>query len=228
MKPYVKNNRTGEVERAAARRLTDNDLPAVLSLQREVTDALTDASVYVPSPAEEFRRILARGELHGLFAGGRLIAAACFYFPGDAPENHGRDLGLRDEELLRCAVLDSCFVAPDYRGNGLARELAEVCVHRAMCACGAENVVATVSPKNTASLLSLMAVNGMRIAALRQKYGCRLRYILRCERSCRRLYTVYERYALGDVYGISRALADGYEGISLFRSGPDVWLWLSK
>lgn len=228
IKPFVKNKSTGEVEKTTERRLCENDLPAVLALQAQVIDALGDKSVYVESTRAEFLNILAAGELHGLFADNRLIAAICYYFPGDTPENHGRDLGLTGEELLSCAVLDSCFVAPDYRGNGIARDLAERCIHRAVCGGGARNIVATVSPKNVASLLSFLPVNGMRICALRQKYGCRLRYILRYEHPSQKTYTVYEKYLLSDVYGISRALADGYEGVSIFSDGETVYLWMSK
>ncbi len=228
IKPYVRNNGTNEVERAVARRLSENDVEAVLRLQRETAEQLEDPGIFVVNTREEFLKLLAHGELHGLFAGGRLVAAAGFYFPGDTAENHGRDVGLDGEALLRSAVLDTCFVAPLYRGNGIARELVLTCLRRAVCEYGALYVLATVSPKNAASLLSLMSVNGMRVVALRQKYGCRLRYILRYEHRSKRLYTVYERYPLPDVYNISRALAGGFEGIATFKNQEGAFIWLAK
>lgn len=125
-------------------------------------------------------------------------------------------------------MLDTCFVHPDYRKNGLARDLARHCADRAFNAMGADRMLCCVSPKNHASLRAMLSVEGTRILALRQKYGGRLRYILCLSRAPRTTYTVFERWPLTDVYSISRALAEGYVGFSLFTKESDAFLWVAK
>lgn len=226
MKPYVKNNRTGEVCRSAARRLHEADLPEILRVQQAAAAGLADPSLYVPSDGEAFRALIAQGDVQGLFAAGEL-AGVCAALPSPLGSVFADDACLPPEALARSVTLECYFVAPDFAGNGIARELAAAAVQRAFDA-GAQHVLATVSPKNGASLVTLMQINGFRIVSLRQKYGCRLRYVL-CN-TCRdpRLFTYYERYDARDVFGISRGLANGWVGLSIFRDKPNLYVWLAK
>jgi ribosomal protein S18 acetylase RimI-like enzyme len=228
MKPYLKNISTNEVERAVTRRLTKNDLGELSRAQESAVAALEDKSLYIPKSREDFEKILASGEIYGIFTRNRLCGACCVFMPGDSPENLGSDIYIPPEELALCAVVDGLFVAPDYRGNGISRELLCLCIERAAEALGARHVLAAVSPKNIPCILNFMSISGMRVAALRQKYGCRLRYIMRYTHGDKRLYTIYERYPLGDVYSVSRALADGYEGIAIFKAEDAAYIWMSK
>ncbi len=229
MKPYLKNGKTNKVEKAVTRRLTIQDLDALVQLQQDTVSALDDPSIYLISNREDFADIINdTGEIYGIFTRDRLCGACSIYMPGNTPQNLGRDIGLEEKELPSCATLDSVFVSPDYRNNGIARELIHICIKRAVDAMGANYVLATVSPKNIASILSFLSLNNMRLKTLRQKYGCRLRYIMCYKHNDKRLYTIYERYAIEDVFSISRALADGYEGIATFKNEDNVYIWLAK
>ena len=227
MKPYLKNNRTNEVGRGTVRRLHEHDLDEIMRVQQDAVSAIQDTATYVPSTRADVLRMLDCGEMHGMFADGALCGV-CGVLPSANAEDLGAEIGL-DEAQRRAAVnLECYFVARDYRGNGIARELARLCVERAQTALGARQVLATVSPRNIPSLLTLMSLNGFRIRAMRQLYGCKLRYVLCCEIQSERLYTYYERFSVYDVYGISRALSQGYEGIAIFKSGEEIFVWLAK
>ena len=229
MKQYIKNIRTNKVEKAVTRRLTKSDLGELMRIQSEVMAALTDKSIYIEGSRDEFENILdSRGEIYGIFTRDTLCGACSIKMPGDVPQNLGNDIPLHTNEIAGCANIDYLFVSPDYRQNGIARELVRVCIKRAVDALGARYVLAAVSPKNTSCILSYMSLNGMRLSALKQKYGCRLRYIMCYNHDDKRLYTVYERFALEDVYSISRALAGGYVGIATFRSNESIYIWMSK
>lgn len=217
MKPYVKNNATNEVCKTEVRRLCENDIDELIRVQELAAGSLCDASLYVMSEREDFLRIIKHGEITGLFAKGELCGAAGLRLCEGAD---GEDMGE--------AALDFVFVAPNYRKNGIARELIKICVRRAFDKYSSADVTATVSPKNLPSLLSFMSINGFRICALRQKYGCKLRYILRAEKYSKKLYTVYERFEICDIYGISKMLAAGYEGIAVFKDEKKIYIWLAK
>lgn len=226
MKPYVKNRRTGVVQKAETRRLTEADLSEVLRVQKNSVGSLSDESVYVESDRSDFLNILSHGEMHGLFVGGELCGVASFLLPLDA--ELARDIGIEDDLLCRAFVLDSCFVAADYQNNGIDRELIRICQKRATEKYDALYLLATVSPKNIPSILAFMSINGFRVRALKQKYGCKLRYILCCEYHSKKLYTVYERLEITDVFGISMRLSEGYDGIATFTSEKKIYIWLAK
>ncbi|MEG1017752.1 MAG: GNAT family N-acetyltransferase, partial [Oscillospiraceae bacterium] len=178
MKPFVKNNASGKIMETATKKIGESEIAELLALQEEAACDSAKTGVYIMLDEKELRGILLTGEIIGIYAGGELCAAAGFYIPQDTQENLGRDIKLPERELSRCAVLDFYFVADKYRGNGLAKELVRECVLHATSWHGARYVLATASPKNTASIVALMNTGMMKIRALKQKYGCRLRYIL--------------------------------------------------
>lgn len=227
MRPYLKNNLTNTVVQGSVRRLREPDLDEIIRLQQDVMQTLQDSSLYVPSTRAEFLQMIDCGELYGMFADG-VLCGACGFLPTAKAEDLAAEIGLNDAQRYAAFNLECYFVAPEYRGNGIARELAALCVERAVSRYGAEYILATVSPKNLPSLFTLMSINGFHIRALRQLYGCKLRYVLCCTPKNSRIYTCYERFSLDEVYSVSLFLARGYEGISLFKSGDNRWLWLAK
>lgn len=225
MKPYLRNMNTGALERAVRRRLAGADIPALLLAQRAVTDALVDDSLYVPSSGEDFERVVREGELWGVFAGGRLAAAAAL-LPPSSGDGIADDLDLAGGSS-RVAELDSYFVHPEYRRNGLGGELVRFVKRRAF-AFGAAYLAATVSPRNTPSIFALVSKGGLRVICARLKYGGKLRYIALAARDDSKTFTVFERYAIDDVYGITKQLARGGEGCAVYSDEDGEYLWVAK
>lgn len=227
MKPYLKNNRTNAVEHSVCRRLREHDLDEIMRVQTDAVSELQDAAVYVQSTRADILRMIHYGEIHGIFADG-VLCGVCGFLPSAAAEDLPAEIGLSAAQRAQSVNLECYFVARDYRGNGIARELTQLCVNRARDGFDARRILATISPRNLPSLLTLMSVNGFHIRALRQMYGCKLRYILCCEPENEKRYTYYERFSVYDVYGISRALAQGYEGIATFKNNEGIFVWLAK
>ncbi|MEG0751607.1 MAG: GNAT family N-acetyltransferase [Oscillospiraceae bacterium] len=226
MKPYVKNNLTGQVELTVSRRLGDADILALSEVQDAVALALEDDRFFVANSAEELAALPARGELFGIFASGKLCAACALLRPG---QGSGLSLDLELVDDVPCtAELESYFVLPEYRGNGLGGELVRFAVRCAFEEMGARYIAATVSPRNYASIVALMSEGGFRIRALKLKYGGKLRYIMLRARDDSSVFTVYERFNLSDIYGISKLLTKKYEGMATFSDENGGFLWLAK
>jgi len=229
MKPYYRNVTTGAVGRAVCRQLTSDDLGALMQLQEEAVSALTDSSLLIPRERAWYEGVLAGGGgILGIFTSGALCAFCAITMPGNAPDSLARDLGMDGEQLGECAVIDCLTVSPDWEKNGAARDLVSFALRRAAGTPGVRYVLAAVSPKDSAGVVCFLSVNGFRIRALRQKDGCRLRYILCFRERDDRLFATYERIALDDVYTISKFLSDGYEGVATFCGDGNAWIWLAK
>ena len=225
MKPYVRNIETGAVERLVRRRLSEADMSALLISQRAVTDASGDESLYLAASEEDFLRVLSDGELWGFFAGGRLAAAFSLLPPGRG-DGLAEYLDIPDNPPA-VSELDRYFVTPEYRRNGLGSELVRFAKRRAF-ALGARSIAATVSPRNRASIRALVSDGGFRIRRARMLYGGKLRYIAAAERDDDAVFTIFERFALEDVYGITKMLARGYEGCATYYDEGGSYLWVAK
>ncbi len=160
--------------------LSEKHLPLVMNLQEVIIQHLQRRDLLQPFSCDFMRQHMGRqGMVLGVFVEHRLAAFRNIYFPtpGDKEWNLGRDLGLPEEDLTKVANLQMVCVHPDYRGNSLALKMNQVSlgllrekgVHRHICA--------TVSPYNIWNLPVLLA-GGFRIAALKSKYGGKLRYIV--------------------------------------------------
>ena len=100
--------------------------------------------------------------------------------PDGGEENLGRDAGLPEEALPRVIHMDTAAVLPQHRGHRLeARMLA----FAEECLAGTPYVhmLCTISPDNAPSLRSAQRL-GYRVAATKEKYGGRLRCVLRKDR----------------------------------------------
>jgi GNAT superfamily N-acetyltransferase len=98
-----------------------------------------------------------------------MIAYRYIGFPGAAEKNLGKDIKLPEEELTRVAHLEATVVRPDYRGNSLQ----SITLQQAIPFIreeGYNHVLCTVSPQNVYSLFNIIK-NGLRIKALKKKYG---------------------------------------------------------
>ena len=107
---------------------------------------------------------------------GRIAAFFMVHFPGLADNNLGRELGFSEQELLRCAHMDSAAVLPEYRGFGLQRRLCRMAEQRAGEK-GFRHLLCTVHPDNRFSLQN-MQQSGYEIRTTLLKYGGLPRHIL--------------------------------------------------
>ncbi len=111
----------------------------------------------------------------------QLIGSLIVRFPQMAEDNLGRDIGLKQEELVQVAHMESAVVSRRARGQGilfaLLQEAEQICSDR-----GCRYLMATVSPENPASYKSLEK-QGFAVMVTKPKYGGLMRRIY-----CRKLW----------------------------------------
>lgn len=155
--------------------LTEKQLSELIALQEKVISVLERPEFLQPLSEEEFLNILkGNGMLAGAFSDGRLIAFRAMLDPGDDDEHLGVDVGIREQELSSVLYSEVSCVDPEFRGNGLQTTLGRWLMKRT------ENyryICTTVAPFNIPSLKDKFAL-GMKIGALKMKYGQKLRYVL--------------------------------------------------
>lgn len=199
------------------KRLYLEDLPAIEEVQEAVIESLPEKAVLQPLTTEEFLFILnERGLLVGAYAEDRLIGFRALLIPEIDAEHLGRDIGLAEDELPKVIYQEISAVLPDYRGNRLQQKLADVIMKelpnleeqfRYVCC--------TVAPMNIPSLKDKF-LQGMHIAALKEKYGGMERYILAKDLQNPSVrYGDYTAAKLDDLERQRQLLEEGYVGIDL-------------
>lgn len=160
------------------RKLTVKDLPAILLVQEQVVLTLEDKGLLQPLTREEFQYILTgNGLMTGAWVKNELIAFRALLVPPIDDEHLGWDIGLAEKELPKVIYQEISNVLPDYRGNKLQKTLASlIMVELDKLNHTYRYIFCTVAPFNIPSLKDKFA-QGMKIAALKEKYGGRLRYI---------------------------------------------------
>lgn len=210
-----------------ARKLDSSAIPALIELQRVVVDALPNKAILQPLDEGELHFILeGNGVMIGIFVAEQLIAFRALLEPGIDEEHLGRDIGLTEDELHLVLYQEISNVHPDFRGYGLQQTMATLIMqqvdirkHPIICA--------TVMPYNIASLKDKFA-QGMHIAALKYKYGGKLRYVFS--------KSLVEQLSFGDeVQEIvmsntekqQQLLKDGFRGTQL-KAVADDWFIVYK
>ncbi|WP_458461719.1 GNAT family N-acetyltransferase, partial [Paenibacillus sp.] len=160
------------------RRLTETDIPAVLSLQDKVVRHLDDPTRLQPLSEDEFHYITnGNGLLIGVFVETELISFRALVVPDTLEDHLGIDAGLPESELDFVIYQDISNVDPDWRGFSLQRRMATwIMDELARTGHPYKYVCSTVAPFNIPSLKDKFA-QGMEIVALKPKYGGNLRYI---------------------------------------------------
>lgn len=202
--------------------LTNDHLPQLLHLQEQVMAALENKQILQPLTEEELRFILeGKGAMIGLFDQQRLIAFRALLEPLLDDEHLGYDIGYRGpfEEILYQEI---SVVHPNYRGQGLQQQMAKM-IMKSVDTSKHAMICATVMPFNIASLKDKFA-QGMVVAALKYKYGQKLRYIF-----AKSLITdvQWEEESVGidmaDTLGQQALLKQGYFGVSMQQENG---LWI--
>lgn len=162
----------------AVRKLTIGDLQEILNVQDQVILQLENKERLQPLTDEEFQYILeGNGWMIGAFVESQLIAFRALLVPPIDEEHLGWDIGLAETELPKVIYQEISNVLPAFRGNQLQKKLASLIMQElAKEQHSYRYVCCTVAPFNIPSLKDKFS-QGMRIAALKEKYGGSLRYI---------------------------------------------------
>jgi GNAT superfamily N-acetyltransferase len=201
--------------------LNEKHLPLVMALQKVIIQHLQRPDLLQPFTLGFMKKHMGdRGIVLGVFVEDRLAAFRNVYYPEpwNTEWNLGLDLGLAQEDLTKVANLQMVCVHPDYRGNGLAMKMNQVSLGLLRKRGAHRHICATVSPYNIWNLPILLK-SGFCIAALKSKYGGKLRYIvyqnLRCPLLLDDNSAVHVR--LDDFQEQKRWLASGFCGVALCK-----------
>jgi len=220
-------NKHGKSYPYSVRKLTADYLPNILHVQEQVVQHLIEKDVLQPLSSEEFQFILdGNGLMIGAFVGDELIAFRALLVPVIDEEHLGWDIGLSKKELPRVIYQEISNVLPEYRGNQLQKTLASLIMqdlytdpHRYRYVC------CTVAPFNIPSLKDKF-IQGMKIKALKQKYGGAMRYIFvkDLEEDEKKLWNETLAIRMDDFGAQQKKLAEGWQGFKMEEYEGHVWV----
>lgn len=211
--------------------LSLHHIEQILSVQDDVIEALENKENLQPLTLEEFQNILTgNGLMIGAFADEQLIAFRALLAPPIDEEHLGLDIGLKGEELERVIYQEVSNVHPLYQGNGLQKILAKVIMEQLKQVNNKyDYVCCTVAPFNIPSLKDKFA-QGMEVAALKEKYSDRLRYVFVKELQGNRQkeWTNVEELSMSDIAGQQGLLTEGYRGYTMEHRDGEYWVRFGK
>ncbi|KEK24415.1 hypothetical protein [Bacillus gaemokensis] len=211
--------------------LSLDHIEQILSLQDIVIEALENKANLQPLTREEFQYILeGNGMMIGAFVDQELIAFRALLTPPIDDEHLGLAIGLTHEELDRVIYQEISNVHPTYRGNGMQKILAKVIMEQLTQTNSKYNYVCcTVAPFNIPSLKDKFA-QGMEIAALKEKYGDRLRYtfVKALLEGGKKAWISVEVLPMSDIVNQQKLLAEGYRGHKMEHRDGEYWVWFGK
>ncbi len=208
------------------RTIAAGELEAAVELQKYVYEKLPNKQVLYLDSYEEMLEDMKNGaKIIGVFnKAGEIIAYRYISFPGRSQKNLGNDISLAGRELEKVCHLETTVVHPDYRGNSLQSLTLQQTIPMVEKD-GYRHVLCTVSPNNAYSLFNVIK-NGLRIKALKKKYGKEKdgsdgmwRFILHRNlepvkaRKTNRLLSIH----LGDLEQQKKAISEGFVGLWLFK-----------
>lgn len=218
MKPMRKVLKSGQ--EITIKTCTNDDLPAILALQKEVIETLTTTSFLQALSKEEFLHILsANGLMIGAFFEDELIAFRALLIPDVHETDHlGEDAGIPKAAWSKVIYSEISNVSPSFRGNGLQKILGE-CIIEEIDREKFRYICATVAPFNIASLLDKFA-HGLKIVAVKEKYEGLLRYILMRDFDAEENEAGQCQFVpMEDIVQQQKLLAAGWTGIRLEKRG---------
>ncbi|KAB2336121.1 GNAT family N-acetyltransferase [Cytobacillus depressus] len=211
--------------------LTMQHLGKILKVQEQVVAHLNGKSTLQPLTEEEFRYILeGNGMMIGAFDGKKLIAFRALLVPIMDEEHLGLDIGLPESDLSKVIYQEISNVLPDYRGNQLQKTLAKVIMKElSKNNHGYHYVCCTVAPFNIPSLKDKFS-QGMRIAALKEKYGGSLRYIFVMDlaEQADLEWTESTFIPMEDTAAQQLKLSEGWKGIQMENRDGKLWVEYRK
>lgn len=205
--------------------LAPTDLQEIEAVQQAVMDEMSEGSHYQSLSTEEFVKLLNDRTLIGAYYKGTLIAFRALLIPPLDDEHLGYDIGYPFDALDRILYQEVTNVHPDYRGYGLQQHLGKILMKELEHGSRFDLICATVAPFNIPSLKDKFAL-GLRVGALKQKYGGKLRYIFMKELHDDWRSTGETTWLeMGDTEQQIALLKAGWYGTSMTRDGES---WLVK
>lgn len=167
--------RTKEGTELEIRRLGHSEVDDIQRLMTEVISRLPDQELFaMDDEAYLHAHIQEKGEIHGAFDEGRLVAYCVLAYPGSVEGNLGREFGVPEEELPYVGVLDSTVIHESVRGLGLQRYFLDLREKQAREK-GCLYLYSTVHPENVPSKRNLEAAGFIR-QFTRPMYGGKTRH----------------------------------------------------
>ncbi|MGE8203302.1 GNAT family N-acetyltransferase [Heyndrickxia sp. NPDC080065] len=211
--------------------LSMSHIKQILTLQELVVDALENKEILQPLNTQEFENILGgNGFMIGAFVKKQLIAFRALLVPEIDQDHLGLDIGLGENDLSKVIYQEISNVHPEYRGNRLQQTLAtlimqELKKHTNNYA----YICCTVAPSNIPSLKDKFAQD-MEMAALKEKYGGRLRYIFvkGLEEKSDRKWEETATLRMDDISGQQALLKKGWRGIQMQVKDSEYWVEFGK
>jgi hypothetical protein len=219
-----------DARRFAVFPLSIDHLQQILTLQDIVIESLENKEILQPLTLEEYQYILeGNGLMIGAFVGEQLIAFRALLVPPIDEEHLGLDIGLSEEELTRVIYQEISIVHPAYRGNRLQKTLAFLIMQQLEQLNNTyDYVCCTVAPFNIPSLKDKFA-QGMEIAALKVKYGNRLRYIFVKKLTEEKPdWSDFISLRMDDISSQQALLAKGWRGIAMEHRDGEYWVRFGK
>lgn len=158
------------------RYLSISDIPLLERVQQTVLETLPEKDLYQPLTTEEFVKLVTDRTIIGAFIEKELIAFRALLIPPLDEEHLGRDIGYSNDKLGRILYQEVSNVHPSYRGYRLQSHLGRLLMEEWKHDNRFDLICATVAPFNIASMKDKFML-GLRIGALKQKYGGKTRYI---------------------------------------------------
>ena len=213
------------------RTIAEGELKTAVELQKYVYEQLPDKQVLYMDTYEEMLSDMQNGaKVIGVFNKDKeMIAYRYIGFPGATEKNLGNDIKLSEEELTKVAHLEATVVHPAYRGNSLQSLTLQQAIPF-IKESGYGHVLCTVSPQNVYSLFNIIK-NGLRIKALKKKYGTykdgrdgMWRFILHRNLEPKALEKTNQllRIPLGDLDHQKKLISEGFEGLWLYKESKTL------
>lgn len=154
-------------------------LQEAVKIVEEVNEQMRQKSWFVAESYEEFDRWMKeeKGILY-LAEDEQTSEVGGIFFvilPGMDEENLGHDIDMQGEELMRCAMMDTVAVLPEFRGNHLQHDLMQMAEHD-LIKMGYHYLLCTVHPENRFSRENVRS-QGYERMLTKEKYGGYLRDI---------------------------------------------------
>lgn len=210
------------------KRLGESAIPSLVDLQQAVVAALPDKAILQPLDEGELRHILeGNGVMIGVFVEEQLIAFRALLEPGVDEEHLGLDIGLSEDELHQVLYQEISNVHPDFRGYGLQQTMARIIMEQ-VDAAKHTIICATVMPYNIASLKDKFA-QGMHVAALKFKYGGKLRYVFTKSLVAPVAYgESVQEVSMGETEKQQQLLKQGFIGVEMKKNDEDWFIVYKK